>query len=144
MKGATVLRAVSSELRDAIAAFTWNDANKLFLDRSYVMKWRACFPNARAANLRNTTVPAEAFVLLRDLVTLDLQFSDYSAAALVAEHYSRLTSLSLAEKDRDFNYHSQDEEEDWRLTDASLGAISRHFPLLTSLNLYSCLGLVRL
>jgi len=44
MKGATALRAVSSELRDAIAAFAWINEMTLRIHGRHIMQWRICFP----------------------------------------------------------------------------------------------------
>jgi hypothetical protein len=130
MQCAAVFQAVPSDLRDAIAAFTWNNGGNILPAETHALRWRACFPNARAANLCSTMVPAKVFVLLRDLVVLNFSNSRFPAAALVAEHYPRLTSLKSVEDERN--------QTKLRFTDAGLAAIPRQCPVLTSLELKRC------
>lgn len=136
MEEATVLRAVSSDFRDATAAFIWDDI--ACIEGSRVVQWRACFPNAQRASVfrarvrPSSTVPAEAFVHLRGIVTLKLSLSCFPVAALVAEQYAQLTSLKL------YDNEVSDYEDDFRFTGATLAAIPRQCPLLTSLTLDNC------
>jgi len=147
MKGAMVLRAVSSELRDAIAAFTWNDESSF--DGNRVVQWRACFPNARTANLCDTTVQAEAFVLLRDLVSLDLTDSCFPVEAFVDEHYPRLNNLNL-QGCSDLTGDDLGDLQCPLLTNLDLtycehltgaGLVALKCPQITSLNLSCCSGI---
>jgi hypothetical protein len=127
MKESTVLRLVSSEFRDAIAAFPWGDQALTFIAHSHILHWRFCFPNARAAILINTSVPSSAFQRLQGVEKLNLMFSTFSVAAFVAEHYPRLTCLNLMEKKK---------KRHGRLTRACLAALQ--CPLLSTLNLSGC------
>jgi hypothetical protein len=122
MEGATLLRAVSPEFRDVIATFTWNDDITEILD---VTRWLVCFPNARAANFYEATVPAKAFVRLRDVAKLDLSYACFPKAAFVAEHYPRLTSLTVREEG---GHASGGSEENSSLTDEAwqLSIVSAH------------------
>jgi hypothetical protein len=90
-KGATVLRAVSSEFRDDIAAFPWDDQAHTAITGTNIVRWLACFPDTRAANFTDTTVPAEVFVHLRDIVKLSMARSCYPVLAFFTENYSNLT-----------------------------------------------------
>jgi hypothetical protein len=92
MKRATVLRAVSSELRDAITAFPWDENTHV---PAHIVQWRASFPNAKAANLNHTIMPAEAFEHLQGLTMLNLVRSRFTEAALFACDYPLLTTLDI-------------------------------------------------
>ena len=69
------LRAASRACREAVAAHEWGDFDKDNGKRSHIggslAFWRACFPKAVAANIRdNKTVTDADFVHLRGLVLL--------------------------------------------------------------------------
>lgn len=129
IKGATVLRAVSSEFRDAIASFPWDDQCAHVI--THIVKWRLCFRNARVANLSDRIVPYEAFVFLRDVATLNLARSNFPMAALCASHYPKLVSLNLSRVET----YTKDQQ----LTVTSLAAL--RCPLLTNLDLSCRTGL---
>ena len=124
MQGAAVLRTVTSELRDAIAAFPWDAAQSTGVI-GHVVQWRSCFPSARKANLRGKVVPSEAFVCLRDIARLNLKRSHFPTAALLTDHYPRPIGLNLS------GWHA--------FMDSDLAGL--HCPLLTSLKLKDCVGL---
>jgi Leucine-rich repeat (LRR) protein len=133
MKGATVLRAVSSEIRDAVATFPWNDHTRV---PAHVVQWRLCFPSAWVANLSDTTVLAEAFVRLRNIVKLNLARSRFPVAVFVAGHYPQLSSLNLSKVE------FESYEEDGYLTEMPLAALQ--CPQLTNLDVSHCSGLTGL
>jgi hypothetical protein len=52
-KDALVLRQVCLELKETVAAFPWEDKKTVIKGR--VAAWRACFPKARCALMKNRT-----------------------------------------------------------------------------------------
>ena len=67
-KEASTLRLVNDEFREAVALFPWFDMKPKI---SNLQKWRACFPNARAANICGQRHLVDAdFVHLKGIHTL--------------------------------------------------------------------------
>jgi len=133
---ATVLRAVSCELRDIIGDYPWENEYNVPVNK--VADWRSCFPRAKHAHLEGN-LPAKAFVHLRSLVELHLYSVPFLGRVLAGE-YPRLTWLDLDE-----GIDNDDEEEDYtgrRLTDADFTALN--CPLLTTLSLFGCDGITGL
>ena len=114
---------MSSELRNAIAEFPWVHQERLGGDR--FVKWRDCFSDARVAILNHKAVPAAAFERMQGLETLDLEFSRFPVANLLAVNFSQLTILLLSNCSG--------------LSDARLAALQ--CPLLTNLDLSFCSGI---
>ena len=74
------LRAASRMCREAVAEHPWSDFDeqRLFVKsriRGRLSSWRACFPNARAANIYgNLTITDADFVHLRGIHTLNMSY----------------------------------------------------------------------
>jgi hypothetical protein len=69
-RDARPLRAASKACREAVAVHPWHDEETKILE---VQPWRACFPNARAASLRDSTMTDQLLVSLHGIHTLHME-----------------------------------------------------------------------
>jgi len=130
-KKATLLRAVSRELRAKVADHPWDDQESI-IRGAHVVGWHACFPHLHVVNLSKQVVPVEAFEHLRKFSKLNLSFAQFPEFSLDGE-YPRLMWLDLTEE------HASGTDNQRRLTDIAVKNL--RCPLLTFLSLDSCEGI---